>query len=1068
MSLRRRAGAPRLIEWTGERCVPWTPDVQVAYEHLHRYLWAAGIVAGRRVLDLGSGEGFGASILADESAEVVGLDIDRRTVEHAQLNWSGPKTSFVEGSALDLSMFDDGSFGAVVAFEVIEHLEEQERVLSEAARVLAEDGLLIISTPDRRIYSESSGQQNPFHERELSSEEFRQLLERFFPHIATWGQRTITGSHLGALDGMVGATSSPSGDFFIERAGEEWRVAAQPTGLYLVAIASRHELPSTAANSTLGDCGLELLRVNERVEIEAAVALVSEHDANRAREQAQRERSEAELRERDATVSRRDVELRERDEYVRHRREETAAVRAQLGASKQTAADLVAQLEDARQMTQRVEESVTWQLFQRIRGRVFSSVGESSFSVRALSLMLRVGGRLMSRQAPPEASTDERSPEEHQGEVIRFPHFKRPTVSLVVPLYARADLTRRCLESIRDNTDKVSYEVILIDDTADAETKSLLNFVHGARIITNEQNRGYLLSMNEGARAASGRWLVLCNNDIEVTPSWLESMLLCAESGDSIGVVAPKFVGPDGRLSEAGGILWNDGTGVNFGRGDDPNLFQYEYTREVDYGSAAALLVRAELWREIGGFDERYVPMYYEDSDLCLQARARGWRVLYEPSAVVVHFEGATAGTDPQAGHKRYQEINRLKFVEKWQEVLDAEHLRPNAQLIRQAAVRHRGPRVLVVDFRVPMWDRDSGSLRMFEIICSLLRLGYSVTLLPDNMSPVQPYARNLQRLGVELIYGPVDLAREFAEIGPTLTAAILSRPHSASRWLDSLRDVAPFATMVYDTVDLHWVRESRRFALSQPDTLVPHEPGAAQGPKAAALLELELAMVRATDVTITVTKDEEEQVLALVPDARTTIISNVHEVSGRVAPAKQRSGLLFVGGFEHPPNVDAVSFLVQEVMPLVWARVGEVSLTVVGPSAPAEIEGLASAQVDIRGWVGDLEPLLSSARALVVPVRFGAGVKGKITQGLAAGLPVVTTSVGSEGLADGEAVLIADSAVELADRIVEVIEDDSLWQSLSRAGQELVAANCSREVLDERLQDLLSTGRADRLVGST
>ena len=230
MSLHRRAGAPRLIEWTGERCVPWTPDVQVVYEHLHRYLWAAKVVSGERVLDLGSGEGFGASILADSAREVVGVDVDERTVEHASLNWSSSRVSFVLGSALDLSRFEDASFGAVVAFEIIEHLEEQERMLAEVARVLTADGLLIVSTPDRRIYSETTSQNNPFHQRELTHEEFSALLEKSFAKVAVWGQRTITGSHLGALDRSAVAADPSEAEFFIERAGEEWRIAGEPAG----------------------------------------------------------------------------------------------------------------------------------------------------------------------------------------------------------------------------------------------------------------------------------------------------------------------------------------------------------------------------------------------------------------------------------------------------------------------------------------------------------------------------------------------------------------------------------------------------------------------------------------------------------------------------------------------------------------------------------------------------------------------------------------------------------------------------------------------------------------------
>jgi O-antigen biosynthesis protein len=390
--------------------------------------------------------------------------------------------------------------------------------------------------------------------------------------------------------------------------------------------------------------------------------------------------------------------------------------------------------------------------------------------------------------------------------------------------------------------------------------------------------------------------------------------------------------------------------------------------------------------------------------------------------------------------------------------VLESEHLRPGDERVRAAANRHRGPEVLVVDFRVPMRDRDAGSLRMFEMIGSLLRLGYGVKFLPDNLVPIQPYTRDLQRLGIEVMYGSLNLNHEFAEIGPGLQAAILSRPHSASRWLDSVCEFAPSATVIYDTVDLHWIRESRRFALGKGDTAERDGAIAVQGPKAAALRELELALVRASDITITVTADERKVLEAQVPEANVAVIPTIHNIAPRVTPVDQRRGLLFVGGFEHPPNADAVVYLIREVMPLVWNLLGDVSVTIIGSSVPPEVEKLASSRVDVRGWVEDLEPLLQSARALVAPVRFGAGVKGKITQGLAAGLPVVTTPVGAEGLggSDGENMLIGGDTDALAERIVRVVEDDVLWGSLSRGGQELIAGGFSLDVLDERMRELL------------
>jgi GT2 family glycosyltransferase/SAM-dependent methyltransferase len=1036
---------------------------------MHRYFWAATVVTGRRVLDLGSGEGFGASILAaGEETEVVGIDIDERTVEHAQLNWAGPRTSFKVGNALDLSEFEDGSFGAVVAFEVIEHVEEQERVLAEVARVLAYDGVLIISTPDRRLYSDATGQVNPFHQHELTYEEFSALLEGPFPHVAVWGQRTITGSHLAALGSSAEELSAT--EFFIERAGDEWRMASEPAALYLVALASKSALPEASSSSVLGDCDLELVRAAERKASGAAKAIAAERDEVAERERharitMERERNEtaAERRRGELERERNNILLAERDEYVRHRQAEIDSLRARLERTTSELADLGENFEQAQRFNRRVEESVTWQTFQRVRGRVFSSIGgETSLFARGLRFSLRLAGRIISRRpAPPSLEQiQEAESLDALARSIELPTFDQPQVSLVIPLFAAADLTRRCLETIRDNTMAIGYEVILVDDTADADTKRLLEQVHGARVLVNERNEGYLRSMNRGAALARGEWIVLCNNDIEVQLGWLEAMLDCGESDESVGVVAPKFVSPDGSLCEAGAIIWSDGTGANFGRGDDPGLFQYEYRREVDYGSAAALMVRGELWKEVGGFDERFLPMYYEDADLCFEARERGWRVLYEPRAVVMHVEGGTAGTDPDEGHKRHQEANRPKFVEKWRTKLETEHLRSGQVRLRRAADRYRREQVLIIDHRMPMWDRDAGSLRMLEIVRSLLRLGYGVNLLPDNFTPVEPYTAELQQLGVEVIYGQVDIRAELADMGTLLTAVIMSRPHTASRWLDTVRELAPSALAIYDTVDLHWMRETRRVALDAVDRAGQNGAIPAQGAKATALRELELAMVRASDVTVTVTEEERGHVLAEVPDARVTIVPTIHEIASHVPPCDDRSGVLFVGGFEHPPNMDAAVYLVREVMPLVWAVRGDVQLTIVGSHAPREVETLATSRVDVRGWVAELEPLLDAARVLVAPVRFGAGMKGKVTQGLAAGLPIVTTPVGAEGLdaSDGEQMLIGETAEALAERILRVVEDDALWRSLSQQGQELITAKCSREVLDERLRETLAS----------
>ena len=1047
------------------------------------------------MLDLGSGEGFGAALLSESAAHVVGVDVDELTVEHSRLNYAGPNLEFELGTAVDLSAFEDGSFGAVVAFEIIEHIREQEQVLAEVARVLGDDGILVISTPNRRMYGEARTAPNPFHEHELEFEEFLELLGGHFTHLASWGQRTITGSHLNPLGSAVAEDRvGGESEFFIERMGDEWRLADGPAALYCVALASKAPLPAVAASSTLADCGIELVRTKER-DTAAAVGETAkierekeelEKECSAAKEElsaAKKEFSDALERERAAhawLVREREDEIRaKRDQMEQHVRgadEDIARSERLVASSQQRMLELQAhidslegQLASARQASRRFEESVTWQTFQRLRSRLYGAIGgERSLLARMLGASLRLVGRRLIKRPPPPSAASSESPEPNAPDIIQLPEHETPEVSLIIPLYAHAELTRACLRSIREHTTRIGYEVVLVDDEADDKTRQLLKEVRGARVVRNEKNLGYLRSMNRGASVARGRWLVLFNNDTEVTRGWLEAMLDCASSAPDVGVVTPKFIYPDGSLNEAGGIIWRDGTGMNYGRGDVPERFQYEYRRETDYGSAAALMVSADLWKDIGGFDERYLPMYYEDADLCFEARERGLRVLYEPGAVIVHHEGATAGNDTETGHKRFQEQNRPKFVAKWRHRLEAEQRNDAPANVRAAADRHYGKHVLVVDHRVPMWDRDAGSLRILKIMQALIGLGARVTFMPENFARLDPYTRGLQRMGIEVLYGHLDPPAEIAALGSTLSTAILCRPHPASHWLDTVREFAPRATVAYDTVDLHWLREARRSAItgSSLSALLASNGNmdlASISPKAKALREIELAMMRATDVTIVVSDHEREQVERDVPAVNVLVVPTVHDVEPYVPPSENRSGILFVGGFEHVPNVDAALRLVREVMPMVWSELRDVRVTIIGSAPPPEVQELASPLVDVAGWVENLEPLLERSRLMVAPLRFGAGLKGKVTQCLAAGLPVVTTSIGAEGLdvKDDENILIADDADEIADRIIRAYRDDELWNRISRAGQAVVAATCSPQAIEGQMRLLLGEAAA-------
>jgi GT2 family glycosyltransferase/glycosyltransferase involved in cell wall biosynthesis/SAM-dependent methyltransferase len=1029
MAVPRRSGASRLIDWTGERCVPWTDDVQVAYEHYHRYLWAATLTHGRRVLDIGSGEGFGSAILAEDARSVDGIDIDELAVAHAALNYAAPNLEFHVGSALALDAFDDGAFDAVVSFEVIEHLVEQEQMLAEIARVLAPDGLLIVSTPERRLYSDATGQENPFHLRELSEPEFRALLATHFPHVALWGQRTMCGSRLAAID--PGGAERPLA-LFLERAGDEWREATAPTPMYLVAVASRAPIDMPAAESTLADHGLQLVRAQERM----AARALADADATRR-----------ELR----TVA---AALATSEESGALHRAEVERMAGRLGAASADIAARDAQLAVLQAKIARVEGSAAWSVLQFVRGHVYRVLGEDTAPARSLQWLMHRVLRVRSRRRALRGTSAPAARPLDLGSQITFAQVADPVVSIVIAAHRGAALTQACLRAIAANTATPSYEVIVVDDAGDDDNRRLWAMTEGARVIVNDSNLGYLRSVNLGAARARGRYVVTLNNDTVVQPGWLDALVARVEHAPDIGIVVPKLLYPNGVLQEAGAIIFADGTGWNYGRGIVAEAPECNYVREVDYGSGACMLVRAELWRDVGGYDERYLPMYYEDTDLCFAARERGFRVLYEPVARVVHVEGASAGTDVAAGGKRHQELNRPKFVERWRAQLESGQLPAAPHNVRRASNRNREGHALIVDHRVPRADRDSGSLRMTHLLTSLVDMGCRVTFVPDNLIASEPYTRDLQQLGIEVLYGATEVAAVISEIGPDLRLALVSRPVIAPRYLEVIREHAPSAIVAYDTVDLHFVREERRAAL-----------GGGSAAKAATLRELELGLIRGCDVTLTVTEEERQIVLSHVPDARVVVMPNANTIAADVAPAGDREGLLFVGSFEHPPNADAVVALVNTVMPLVWRELGPVRLRIVGADAPAEVLELAGPDVEVTGWVKDLTPLYDSSRVMVAPLRYGAGMKGKVTQSLAAGLPVVTTPIGAEGLdaVDGRDMMIAEDPAELADRIVRLVRDDELWNAVSRAGQDVAARVFSPAVMRERLEELLGASVAAR-----
>lgn len=641
---------------------------------------------------------------------------------------------------------------------------------------------------------------------------------------------------------------------------------------------------------------------------------------------------------------------------------------------------------------------------------------------------------------------------------IAVPAHPAPVASIVIPAHDHFAHTYLCLESIAAAGDAAPCEVIVSDDASTDATESIESLVAGLRVVRSATNEGFVASANRGAATARGELLVFLNNDTFVEPGWLDALVWTFATLPDVGAAGARLLFPDGTLQESGGIVWRDASGWNFGRGDAPDRPPYAHLRDADYCSAACLAVPRPLFQELGGFDAAFAPAYYEDVDLAFRVRAAGRRVVVQPASRVIHFEGASAGTDVTRGMKRHQVVNRERFAARWAKELTAHLEAPPAGDARRAASRGRRAHVLVIDARLPDAGHDAGSLRLVRILEMLLDSGCAVTIVPEDRARPGPLAEALARRGAQVYTGPwlASIPAHLRDHGSLYDLVWLSRKHLAEKYLHHVRRRCPRARVVFDTVDLHFVREARQLALE----------GKANHARAAALLREEIALVRGCDVTLVVSDAERDLLLGHAPDADVRVLSTIHDVEPPGPGFDARCGALFVGSFEHAPNADAMRWYADAIHPIVRAKRPDFDLRVIGTDAPAWLRDLRTPGISFVGAVADLAPHFAAVRLSIAPLRFGAGVKGKINTSQSYGVPVVSTPIGAEGmqLVHGESVWIADGPEAFAAGVVRVHEDAALWSRLAEGSrrnlEEHFSARRAQESIDRLLADVLPGAR--------
>lgn len=619
-----------------------------------------------------------------------------------------------------------------------------------------------------------------------------------------------------------------------------------------------------------------------------------------------------------------------------------------------------------------------------------------------------------------------------------FPEVNNPRVSIVIPMHNKFPTTYHCLASLLVAANCVSFEVILVDDGSQDETTQIPTLIKGVGYIRNDEAQGFVLACNRGGELARGEYIVMLNNDTEVTSHWLDELLWPFEHFDQVGLTGAKLLYPDGTLQEAGGIVWNTGDPWNYGRQANPFDPRYNYTRQVDYLSGACLMLPRRLWNALGGFNEAFVPAYFEDTDLAFRVRDQGYKTVYTPFAQVAHFEGISSGTSTASGVKRYQEINRPKFKQRW-----ASSCRHNGKPgidLELNKDRNIEFRALVLDAETPMPDKNAGSYAAIQEMRMLQRLGCKCTFVPQNLAWMGHYTEALQRMGVECLYLPFagSINEVIEKRGSEFDLIYITRYYVAQHYLDLIRQYAPQARIVLMDADLHFLRELRTAVRAKNREALA---------RALETRDAELATMRKVELVLSYTDVEKAVILSHNLDStRVAKCPWVAEVVSEVPAFDRRADIAFLGGYGHHPNAEAVEWFAGTVMPLLRTALPGVRFRVYGSNVPKRLLALAEKNEDvvIEGWVPAVGTAYNACRVFIAPLQNGAGIKGKVIAALAHGVPCVLSPLAAEGIpiSNGVNAWIANKPEEWVTAIVELYNNPEAWMEMSKRASALAVSH--------------------------
>ncbi len=684
--------------------------------------------------------------------------------------------------------------------------------------------------------------------------------------------------------------------------------------------------------------------------------------------------------------------------------------------------------------------------------------------------------------------------------------FDSIRASIIIPVFNQLEYTKRCIQSIFQNTDNKLYELIIVDNNSTDGHQQYLDKLKGqVVVIKNKENLGFAKACNQGAAAACGEFLVFLNNDTEPQTRWLDALVAAADKNSNAGAVGAKLVYPDGRLQEAGALIFSDGSGDNFGRGKSPDNPVFNIACEVDYCSGACLLVRRDIFKRIGGFDERYSPAYYEETDLCFAIRKLGCQVLYEPGAVVIHHESVTADSLKKDFSKSLIEINRRKFAAKWENELTLQDLPPKisgrlpvtASRMRLKTLQKNvrptaaGPAAkAVVFFPHNPWPPMTGAhRRCLSLLSSLRGMGMEVVLVSSLAFSDQPWSEEAERrlkseLGVSCAVHVPDtrerllirghcaasgserfhryklpgLARFFGEICRQHKPDIVLINYAYWGYLaDNLPDGKPLK--VIEMHDLVGLNEKMQKKIWQKIGNPPFGPGRYNTMKE---WQIEVDTDRPETPEIEV-YDKFDLVMAISDREAQCIRPHLHRAVVETLPMaylpaeieNTYAGAPVLVISANVFNFQGYLFLIDEILPNVRTLFPKFEVHVIGDAcrylAPAE-------GVKLLGYQESLAPHYAKAPFALCPLLAGTGQQVKIVEAMGHGVPVIAMRqvTASAPIIHGQNGFIAEDAADFARWVRLCLEQRELCERLGKNARRTIGENFSPQILQDRLKGLL------------